>query len=632
MSAISSDTNDLIGPLYAEGIEEPNKLIEQFISSGGYTEVVNDPFIKDILSGKRIVLSGVRGTGKTMLLKTSEALMFNILKENIKISNEDKNGYNLPVYISYSGFRNDVSLQDEMELNSDEIKTAREIFRGYFFMSLLQNILRIINSLDLNKNVSFNFFGLRTKIGIEREISNAIDTFKRIGFREIVKNNKGGIGVGIKIAECLEVLPEIGVEKSIKEITLDDMQKTDLFKKTITSICNTYGINKIMFLFDEVHYLKFLQSEFFNILFGFRNYHKISFCISAYPTYMDYGDNFDLPDDAQEVNVSLTLYKPNKEIYEKQYNSLIEMRLKKYGNIEYSKVITDTAMELLILLTNGNSRMILQSIDYLWKKNQEKKINNITQDSVFDMVDKWYLDFMKKQASRYKTNLNKTNELLNFIKDRLIDYNKRNDAPTSMFLINDEIYDSFCDTISLLHYSRIIDRVRISSFGSSSNKKGRLYLLTPMVGWYYGIFTRNQLVNLPQFIKLALDKDTKIQFDSLQVVQKGLGNAVTTSCPAYNNECPEYKCNGSFSEKWVTCPFHQGLSLEIKLPLPNEVSIDVLNLSNRIINRLKNHGHMNNLKDILDANINGLLKIPQIGQVRSKNIYYMAKEYVDDNL
>ena len=149
---------------------------------------------------------------------------------------------------------------------------------------------------------------------------------------------------------------------------------------------------------------------------------------------------------------------------------------------------------------------------------------------------------------------------------------------------------------------------------------------------YYGIFTRNQLVNLPQFIKLALDKDTKIQFDSLQVVQKGLGNAVTTSCPAYNNECPEYKCNGSFSEKWVTCPFHQGLSLEIKLPLPNEVSIDVLNLSNRIINRLKNHGHMNNLKDILDANINGLLKIPQIGQVRSKNIYYMAKEYVDDNL
>ncbi len=36
-------------------------------------------------------------------------------------------------------------------------------------MSLLQNILRIINSLDLNKNVSFNFFGLSTKIGIERE-------------------------------------------------------------------------------------------------------------------------------------------------------------------------------------------------------------------------------------------------------------------------------------------------------------------------------------------------------------------------------------------------------------------------------------------------------------------------------
>ncbi len=42
-----------------------------------------------------------------MLLKTSEALMFKIFKTNIEISSEDKSGYNLPVFISYSGLEND---------------------------------------------------------------------------------------------------------------------------------------------------------------------------------------------------------------------------------------------------------------------------------------------------------------------------------------------------------------------------------------------------------------------------------------------------------------------------------------------------------------------------------------------
>jgi len=625
-------SSDLIGPLYAEGIDGSQSLVEQYISSNGNTDAKNDPFIMDILSGKRVVLSGVRGSGKTMILKTADVLMQQNVKDTILKNSSD---FLLPVYISYSGFRNDVSLQEESELTNEEIKIAREIFRGYFFMSLLQSVLGIIDTIGLKKNVFFNFFGLRTKIGIEREINKAIDSFKRIGFREIIKSKKSGLSIGIKIVEELNFAPEFGSEKSVKEVTLDDMQKTDLFKKTVTSICKTYGINKMVFLFDEVHYLKFLQNEFFNILFGFRNYHKISYCISAYPTYMDYGDNFDVPDDAQEINVSSTLYKPSKEEYEKQFFILVKMRLNKYGHVDYTKIITDNALELLIVLVNGNPRIILQTIDYLWKRNLNKKItiSNITQDSILDIVDKWYLDFMKKQANRFKTNYNKSNEMLNFVKERLSVYNKRNNIPTSLFLINDEIYDSFCDTINLLHYSRIIDRVRISSFGSTSNKKGRMYLLTPIVGWYYGIFTRAQLSNLPELINETLAKDKKIQFDSIQVIQKSITNTRTISCPAYNDgKCPDYICNGSFSEKWLTCPFHQGISLEIKLPLPNEVNIDVLNLSTRIISRLKKYGHMNTLKDILSGGIEGLLLIPQIGQVRSKNIYYMVKEYVDDNL
>lgn len=630
---LTDNTNDLIGPLMAEEIDKQERLIEQYISSNGNTNIERDPFINDILSGKKVVLSGVRGTGKTMIIKTADVLMRQKLQKAVE--ENSKNDLILPVYITYSGFRNDVSLQDESELTKEEIKIAREVFRGYFFISLLQNVLKIIKNAGLNESVFFNFFGFRTKLGIEREINKSIDTFKRIGFREIVKNRKNGVNVAVNIKNLLSINPDLGNEKSIKEVSLDDMQKTDLFKKTITSICKTYGIRKVIFLFDEVYYLKYLQAEFFNILFGFRNYSKISYCISAYPTFMDYGDNFDLPDDAQEASVSTTLYSPSKVDYERQYFSLVKMRLKKYGKTDYSNVITDNAIELLIALSNGNPRILLQAIDFLWKRNSSIKItiNSINQDAIFEMADKWYINFLKKQAVRFKTNINKVNEFLNVIKERLTSSNNKNKIPTALFLINDDIYDNYCETIDLLHYSRIIDRVRISSFGGSDNKKGRMYLLTPIIGWYYGIFTREQLSNLPQLLKATLDKDRKIQFDSITNFRKSISSTNTISCPAYiSNKCPEYKCNGSFSEQWLNCPFHQDIKLEIRTPLPDEVSIEEVNLSVKILYRLKKYGKIKTIKDVLDCGVEGLLTIPQIGQIRSKNIYFIVKEYVDDNL
>ncbi|MBP2658925.1 MAG: hypothetical protein H6Q69_1957 [Firmicutes bacterium] len=629
---------DLVGPLHADAIEQ-KKLIEQYVSIKGEFETRRDPFISPILSGNKIILSGVRGTGKTMILKTADEILQSDIKHKLlelyeyELTEDDKKL--MPVYISYSGFKNDVSLQNESELNPDEIRLAREIFRGYFFMSLLQKLLEMINKIGLDENVDFNLFGLRTKFGIKREVDKAIETFKRLGFKEILNSKKKGFDIGIKIKAIeLKIPPQFANETATKEVTLDDLQKTDLFKTTIDSICKTYKIDKVVFLFDEVHYLKFLQREFFDILFGFRNYNRVSFCISAYPTYMDYGGNFDIPDDAQEISVSSTIYKPTKDEYERPFSKFVQMRLEKYGDKNIEDVISDTGLELLILLTNGNPRILLQSIDYVWRKNNCKKVNvsSITQDLIFEMVDNWYLQFMENQAKRFKTDITRVNEFLSLIKDRLSDYNNRNTNPTIFFLVNDEIYNHFTDTINLLHYSRIIDKVKISSFGSSAGKKGRMFLLNPMVGWYYGIFTKIQIPNLPKLIKESLDKDNKIQFDSLQLILNRIVGNNKCSCPRYRDDvCSDPKCGVTYNEQWTICPFYPGVSLELNISLPDDVDIHVLGLSERMSARLKNGG-MRTLKDILNAGIEGLQTISQIGQVRSNNIYYAAKEYVDDNL
>lgn len=248
------------------------------------------------------------------------------------------------------------------------------------------------------------------------------------------------------------------------------------------------------------------------------------------------------------------------------------------------------------------------------------------------MVNTYYLDFLKNQSKRYKTNFEKAQTFLNGIINRLRDYNHRNDKVTALFLLSDQIINKYSNTIDLLVYSRIIDKIRISSFGGTGNIKGILCLINPMVAIYYGAFTSQSKINsLPQHLKEALEKDKKVQFSNDDAfINKD--DELQISCPRYlDSTCPEPKCKGSFSEEWSICPFHRNLSLEQRLPLAEEISIQVLSISEKMIKRLNDNGILT-IKDVLNSDIEGLQQIYQIGTIRSKNIFFLAKEYTDDNL
>lgn len=191
--------------------------------------------------------------------------------------------------------------------------------------------------------------------------------------------------------------------------------------------------------------------------------------------------------------------------------------------------------------------------------------------------------------------------------------------------------------MDLLVYSRIIDKIKVASFGGNSGQKGTLYLLNPMVGWYYGIFTKNQIANLCMHIKENLEKDNKVQFNSLDSFDSKFDTNETNSCPVnQSGNCINPLCGDSYNELWTMCPFHPNISLEHievdEKPEKNILTshIDVLNFSERMNQRLKSNG-INTIKDILEAGMDGLKKITFIKEARANNILYSAKEYVDDN-
>lgn len=199
-------------------------------------------------------------------------------------------------------------------------------------------------------------------------------------------------------------------------------------------------------------------------------------------------------------------------------------------------------------------------------------------------------------------------------------------------MLNEEICKKYSDTLELLLYCRIIDKVGIASFGGKTNYKGTLYALNCMIGWYHGIFSKKQIPNLVKSIKSSYDKDSKVQFDSIKNFDNELGDNKINSCPRLADEsCTEPKCQNFFSEEWNSCPYYPNLSLEVNTLSSAEIKIEVLGITERIANRL-HENEIHTVHDILVAGVEGLKEIPWIKEVRANSIYYLAKEYVDDNL
>ncbi|MFQ9617142.1 MAG: hypothetical protein ACLRY8_17260, partial [Clostridium butyricum] len=70
-----SNLYELTGPLFAEGLRGSDEIIESYISCNNNEDISKDKYIAPIISGNKLIISGVRGSGKTMILKTAEAVM-----------------------------------------------------------------------------------------------------------------------------------------------------------------------------------------------------------------------------------------------------------------------------------------------------------------------------------------------------------------------------------------------------------------------------------------------------------------------------------------------------------------------------------------------------------------------------
>lgn len=288
-----------------------------------FVETVKDRENIEYLKKKTpVILTGSRGTGKTMLLKMAEKE----LDETYQTSKI------LPVFVSFS------------KAIFIDIEKDILFFKQWMLAKILFELKMKLKKHGIGLNQPYtltNLFGCAEE---NDEFANKLNNF--ISTMEEVWRNKDGRELE-KLVDIFGVAPnKIGIISDV-----------DYFKKLIEELCEGYDIERVVLLFDEAchNFIPIQQREFFTFFRDLRSPY-ISCKAAVYPGITSYG-TFQAFHDAE-------VRKIERDISDKDYlKNMREMVKNQLGDDVY-KIFEQNGdnFNALIYAASGNPRLMLKSI------------------------------------------------------------------------------------------------------------------------------------------------------------------------------------------------------------------------------------------------------------------------------
>lgn len=371
-----------------------------------------------------IILSGSRGTGKTMLLKMAE-------KEMDDKFDEDRI---LPVFVSFS--------------KAIFVDIDKDIL--YFKQWMLSKIMFELR-IKLKKHgigitqpsIFGSLFGCNDETD---ELTDKLNTF--ISIMEETWRRKDG-DANEKLQEVFGVEPDrIGVISDV-----------DYFKKLIEELCEYYNIERVVLLFDEAchNFIPIQQREFFTFFRDLRTPY-ISCKAAVYPGITSYG-TFQAFHDAE-------IRKVERDISDKDYvSNMREMVRNQLGEDVY-KIFESNGdnFDALIYAASGNPRLMLKSI--YTASNELKSLNTTNTNNT---IKQFYRTNIWNEHTKlgeiytgYKPLIDRGRA---FIEDKVLEetYNKNKKrlkegdySQTIFFAINRNAPEIVKKAMKILEYSGIV--------------------------------------------------------------------------------------------------------------------------------------------------------------------------------
>lgn len=388
--------------------------------------------------------------------------------------------------------------------------------------------------------------------------------------------------------EIVELAEEISYEiKAISEI--------EYFQEIIEELCEQNNIDRIVIFFDEAchNFIPYQQREFFTLFRDLRSPY-ISCKAAVYPGLASFG-TFQPFHDAVLKTINRDILSESyisnmREILEKQMPAESYKKLLKSGNL----------LNLLIYASSGNPRLLLKSVFSATNEFKSSLKNATVNETIknFYRTDIW--SEHTKIADLYKNIKSIVNWGRNFIEDVVVHdtINKNMDwslkdeenRQTSFFCIHRDAPESVKKAMRLLEYSGIVilhtqgTRVRKAVYDR--------YLLN------LGIVASQEPTPSELLQKIIPELSVKLYTD-------------------YGMNSPKYpdlsEINGIVD--------YQGGEEIIKIILKKSVNeLDLTNFQKKLLNDAK----INTIEKILSGSESDLMRVPNVGEKRSRKIWNSA--------
>ncbi len=585
MSDIYDSTDDLIDLARAEDFTD-----EQFIRC--FTETSRERDIIEKLKGPGAhLLEGPRGVGKSSLLKKAELEM----DENFETTRM------IAVYVNFKA-----SLLVETG--------TREIGFDPFLCWITTKVLD-----------AFNKKCRKLQILTSDEIS---DRYRRL-FGITTTWTSSNLEDFIRDLQSLIITTDekehVELVQNLKTRGLSNFVNVEAISDFISNIMLDRNIVRVNFFFDEAaHTFDEQQQEIFFQFFKVLHGNKIAVKAATYPGITSYGGNFEIGQDAVKISISSIdeNLSPVLQGLRKHFRELLQKRIvpSNFGEL----VKRGEALDLLILLSNGNPRIFLQTVSK-WiasKEYSKRSALAASNDFIATELVNYHLG-LKKRLPRFISHIALG---MDFIKGHIIpELQKKNEGKgiepkiqTVYFTVESIIQFKILKSLTLLEYSGFIYAKSVVK--TAGRRQSPRYALHLGVAANEKIF-HSSLSRDPDFaIKRLSLTDYREFYASDERFQK-----LITDHPS-KETCPsghQRQIDGAY------CPIC-GKRFEIDQVIESLLNDppDKLSITNFLIQKVIQHFQVKTIKDVLHLTESQLQEVSGIGPIRARIITNAAEEYI----
>ena len=562
---------------------------EQFINC--YTETERERDLVDKLKGPGAhLIEGPRGVGKSTLLKKAEIELDEAYNAN-KI---------LAVYVNFKA---------SLLVDSGPSEIGYSPFLCWVAAKLLDSLYKKCRKLQV---LTSNDIGERYQrlLGISNS-ATASD------LEEIVRDLQG-----LSTATTEEKKNEV-IER-INKRGLENFSNVEAIADFVRQIAKDKNLVRVNFLFDEAaHTFDERQQETFFEFFKLLHGDIIAVKAAVYPGSTSYGGNFEEGQDAIKLSFS-SIDENLPDARHRLRNHFRELLKKRLPATDFGKLADrGEALDMLILLSNGNPRMFLQAISKLISSKEISKRSALSASNNFVSTEliNYHLG-LKKRLPRFASHIDLGIEL---VKAHLIpELQRKNEGKgespkiqTVYFTMAPLIPYKIHKSISLLEYSGFLYSKSVVK--TASRKQAKRYALHLGVAANDKVFHSSMSRDPDRAIKLLSLTDYREFYESDDRFSKLVNDHPDKeTCPNGHIRQTE----GNF------CPIC-GKQFKIDRVIEALLNDSIVNLliSDFLKSKAKECGALT-VRDVLDLTESRLQEVYRIGPKRSRQIINAAEEYI----